>query len=140
MRFTAPNLMRLVLCAFLILGPMGCQAISSIGDVARQYKELKPKIDATIANGAEILEQGNLIYEQGKETVAEVKDLHQASFTTADKNSDGKLSLSEMAMYGALMASGATEIARRKLAARQRAKNGVLHERINKVNGGGATT
>lgn len=129
MNRTLSILARLALCAFLVLGPVGCRALSAASELADNYAELRPKIDQIVENGSAVLSQTN-------EITGEVKDLHSASLAEADKDGDGKLSLTEIATYLALMGVGGTELARRKLAQKQSIKNGIIHERINGVASG----
>jgi len=79
----------------------GCSAVKAASDVARQYNELKPKIDKAI--------------EDLSDTSAEFRDLNQRSFAEADKDKSGTLSLSELMSYLAMLTSGGVALVQKRL-------------------------
>ena len=110
---------------FLLL-MTSCGALSNLSknfDEARgMISDLKPVI-------AEALDNGQAIYNQGKELVAEMKTMEKAAFKKADKDGDGDLDLYERITYLALLAAGGVEVTRRKMKATQ-SQIAQLHNRV----------
>ena len=113
---------RIVLLAVLALLPVlaGCRAIAAAGDVARQYDDLKPKIEAGIEAGKQAVEIGQKALIVAQETAAEVKQIEAKARADADTNGNSKLDPNEWLNYASLLALGLSEYARRKANATQK--------------------
>lgn len=88
----------------------GCRAIAAASDVARQYEELKPRIEAAVAAGKEAVDAAKSAADAVKREVAEIKQV-EATARAGATRPDGTI---DWGSYASLLALGMAEYMRRK--------------------------
>lgn len=108
----------------------GCQAIAAAQDAASKYRELEARYEQVAPQVEAAIDAGKEAITAAKETADEFKQMQQEARIKADTDGDGKLNWQEMIGYLALVASGGTELARRKLRGEHRERTDELYDDV----------